>query len=106
MLNAADLGTGVDTIRPVKKVDPQGSLRLSSEFVGNMRKEGTASRPSNVHRRSTSEVVKAGRSLIDEVVLPILTNVSSLYCLFQIVLTDSDSPSKFMTKWMREKSNR
>ncbi|KAF8165346.1 STE STE20 YSK protein kinase [Crassisporium funariophilum] len=76
VLRAADLGTGVDTIRPVKKVDPVGSLRLSSEFVGSMRKEGSISAPSSptTHRRVSSEAAKAGKSMIDEVILPILSN--------------------------------
>jgi serine/threonine-protein kinase 24/25/MST4 len=60
----------------VKKVDGLGSLRLSSEFVGSIRKEASASSPrsSTVHKRTTSEVAKAGRSLVDEVILPILSN--------------------------------
>lgn len=77
VLREADLGTGIDTIRPVKKVDPAGSLRLSSEFVGSMRKEGSVSSPrSPTHKRTSSDLSKAGRSLVDDVVLPILSNVS------------------------------
>ncbi|KAF9057578.1 STE/STE20/YSK protein kinase [Panaeolus papilionaceus] len=75
VLNAADLGSGVDTIRPVKKVDPVGSLRLSSEFVGNVRKEGSVSSPPSspaTHKRSGSEIGRAGQVLVDEVILPIL----------------------------------
>ncbi len=76
-MREADLGTGIDTIRPVKKVDPAGSLRLSSEFVGSMRKEGSVSSPrSPTLKRTSSDFEKAGRSLVDEVVLPILSNVS------------------------------
>ncbi len=33
-LSAADIGNGIDTIRPVKRVDAAGSLRMSAEFVG------------------------------------------------------------------------
>ncbi|KAF9568901.1 STE/STE20/YSK protein kinase [Agrocybe pediades] len=75
VLSPADLGTGVDTIRPVKKVDGAGSLRLSSEFVGSMRKEAGASSPRSptAHSRTLSEMSKAGRSLVDDVVLPILS---------------------------------
>ncbi|KAF8913898.1 Ste20-like serine/threonine kinase [Gymnopilus junonius] len=75
VLSAADLGTGIDTIRPVKKVDGVGSLRLSSEFVGSIRKEASAPSPrsTTVHSRGTSEIAKAGKSLVDEVILPILT---------------------------------
>ncbi|CAA7259762.1 unnamed protein product [Cyclocybe aegerita] len=77
VLREADIGTGIDTIRPVKKVDPVGSLRLSSEFVGSIRKEGSASSsPTSptTHRRASSEIGKAGRSVVDEVILPILEN--------------------------------
>jgi serine/threonine-protein kinase 24/25/MST4 len=91
VVREADMGTGVDTIRPVKKIDTTGSLRLSSEFVGSIRardgREGThtGSVPtsptspmkdkSSAHRRSASETAKAGRSLVDEVVLPTLEKV-------------------------------
>jgi len=84
----ADLGTGVDTIRPVKKIDTTGSLRLSSEYVGSIRARdgrdgnGTGSVPTtptspvkdkaSSHRRAASEAAKAGRSVVDEVVLPAL----------------------------------
>jgi len=81
VLSPADLGTGVDTIRPVKKVDGAGSLRLSSEFVGSIRKEAGASSPRSPsgHNRTLSEMSKAGRSLVDEVVLPILGKVRYPY---------------------------
>jgi serine/threonine-protein kinase 24/25/MST4 len=80
VMREADLGTGVDTIRPVKKVDTVGSLRMSAGFVGSTRRESssgsTPTSPTTSHRRAVSEAAKAGRSLIDEVVLPILQNVS------------------------------
>jgi len=76
VLREADLGTGVDTIRPVKKVDGAGSLRLSSEFVGSIRKDGSiSSRSPTVHKRAASETARAGRSLVEDVVLPILSQV-------------------------------
>lgn len=80
VVGEADLGTGVDTIRPVKKVDTIGSLRLSAEFVGSARREGSTSGPTSpstdtAHRRSASEAVKAGRAIVDEVVIPILEKV-------------------------------
>jgi serine/threonine-protein kinase 24/25/MST4 len=76
-MRAADLGNGIDTIRPIKKVDAAGSLRLSSEFVGNIRREGSTSAPSSptVHKRVVSEVAKAGSAIVDEVVLPIIQKV-------------------------------
>ena len=91
IVREADLGTGVDTIRPVKKIDTTGSLRLSSEYVGNIRARdgrdgnGTGSVPTSPtspvkdkassHRRTASEAAKAGQSLVDEVVLPTLQKV-------------------------------
>ncbi|KAJ7700091.1 STE/STE20/YSK protein kinase [Mycena rosella] len=75
LMREADLGTGVDTIRPVKKVDTIGSLRLSAGYVGSSRREGSGSTPTSpttTHRRAASEAANAGKSLIDEVVLPIL----------------------------------
>ncbi|KAI0081798.1 Pkinase-domain-containing protein [Panus rudis PR-1116 ss-1] len=85
VLAEADLGTGVDTIRPVKKVDTVRSLRLSEEFVGSLRSKdkvdvsgSSPSSPSSPqatkssHKRSVSEVGKAGKVMVDEVLLPIL----------------------------------
>ncbi|KAJ7638813.1 kinase-like domain-containing protein [Roridomyces roridus] len=80
VMREADLGTGVDTIRPVKKVDTVGSLRLSAGYIGSMRREpsGSGSTPTSpttsTHRRAASEAGKAGKHMIDEVVLPILQN--------------------------------
>ncbi|KAI9447951.1 Pkinase-domain-containing protein [Lactarius indigo] len=86
IVREADLGTGVDTIRPVKKIDTTGSLRLSSEYVGSIRaregRDGSGSSSlttsptspvkdkSSAHKRAASEAAKAGRSFVDEVVLP------------------------------------
>ena len=77
ILKEADLGTGVDTIRPVKKVDPVGSLRISADFVGSMRREGSGSTPTSPTSRShaVSEAAKGGKAMVDEVVLPILQKV-------------------------------
>ena len=82
VLREADLGNGLDTIRPMKKVDTVGSLRLSAEFVGSMRRDGNGSVPSSpskssTQRRAASEAVKAGKAVIDEVILPILQSVGS-----------------------------
>jgi serine/threonine-protein kinase 24/25/MST4 len=78
VLSQADLGTGVDTIRPVKKVDTVGSIRLSEGFVGNARRESGASPPvsptkESLKRRAT-ESATAGKSMVDEVILPLLQN--------------------------------
>lgn len=80
VVREADLGSGVDTIRPVKKVDAMGSLRMSAEFVGSARREGSGSVPSSptkdsTNRRVASEAAKAGKSIVDDIVLPILSNV-------------------------------
>ena len=75
-MTPADLGNGVGTIRPVKKVDPVGSLKLSSEFVGSLRKEGSPTSPI-APRRASSETARAGGLMVDEVILPMLNNVRS-----------------------------
>ena len=88
IVREADIGTGVDTIRPVKKIDTTGSLRLSSEFVGSMRaRDGsnsgsTPTSPtspvkdkSSAHKRAASDAAKAARSLVDDVVLPTIQKV-------------------------------
>lgn len=71
VLNEADLGTGIDTIRPVKKVDAAGSLRLSNDFVGSMRKEASNASYGS-HKRAGSEGARAGKAMVEEVVLPVL----------------------------------
>jgi serine/threonine-protein kinase 24/25/MST4 len=85
-LREADIGTGVDTIRPVKKVDTAGSLRLSSEYVGSIRREGERSAPSSpvkeTHKRSVSEQRRAGETVVDDIVLPVLERVIvNFFCL-------------------------
>lgn len=83
VLAEADLGSGVDTIRPVKKVDTVRSLRLSSEYVGSIRSRDAPGRansptppsppsPKSPHRRIASEAVKAGRTIVDDIVLPVI----------------------------------
>jgi len=69
----------MDTVRPVKRVDAAGSLRLSNEFVGSLRaRDGnpllaspTEAKPPP-HQRAASEQARAGRSIVDEVVIPTL----------------------------------
>ena len=68
VLTPAGLGTGVDTIRSVAKVDPVGTLKLSS----------LRSAP----RCASSETARAGGLMVDEVLLPILSNVCSPNSLF------------------------
>jgi serine/threonine-protein kinase 24/25/MST4 len=58
----ADLGTGMDTIRPVTNVDPVGPLLSSLR---------------SAPRCASSETARAGGLMVDEVLLPILNNVCS-----------------------------
>ncbi|KAH0839753.1 kinase-like domain-containing protein [Lanmaoa asiatica] len=83
VMREADLGSGVDTIRPVKKVDTIGSLRLSAEYVGTARsKDDPPQSPTSTSpirerssfRRRASESERAGRAMVDDVVLPVLQN--------------------------------
>lgn len=112
VMREADLGTGVDTIRPVKKVDTVGSLRLSAGYVGSMRREGSGSTPgstptsptSSTHRRAASEAANAGKTLIDEVVLPILQNVR--YHFFPSARSSSYVNRRPEMIWMLARSNR
>ena len=82
LLREADLGSGVDTIRPVKKVDTVGSLRLSNEYVGSQREGSSGSSPTSPvtpkspHKRALSDSMKAGQSIVDDVILPICERVS------------------------------
>ncbi|KAG8218471.1 kinase-like domain-containing protein [Butyriboletus roseoflavus] len=83
VMREADLGSGVDTIRPVKKVDTIGSLRLSAEYVGTARSRDdppqspsstSPTRERSSFRRRVSELERAGRAMVDDVVLPVLQN--------------------------------
>lgn len=88
LMREADLGTGIDTIRPVKKVDTVGSLRLSADFVGSARRDGSTSVPTSPTKTSNkhgpTKLAKAGTSMVEEVVLPILQHVRYLsgICIF------------------------
>lgn len=82
IMREADLGSGVDTIRPVKRVDTASSLRLSAEYVGTRSRETSPAPPttpskdrtSSSFKRRVSDSERAGRSMIDDVVLPVLQN--------------------------------
>lgn len=90
VLVEADLGNGIDTIRPVKKVDTVRSLRLSEEYVGSLKRDrsgsgstsGSApSSPVNSKMgsgRKVSEASKAGVAMVNEVLLPTLDRVCRL----------------------------
>ncbi|KIJ20021.1 hypothetical protein PAXINDRAFT_126405 [Paxillus involutus ATCC 200175] len=83
IMREADLGSGVGTIRPVKKVDTNGSLRLSAEYVGTTRSRDdvplspsstTSIKERSSFKRRGSEEERAGRAIVDDVVLPVLQN--------------------------------
>ncbi|KZV78487.1 Pkinase-domain-containing protein [Exidia glandulosa HHB12029] len=94
VIRTADLGTGMDTVRPVKRLDAAGSLRLSADYMGSARRTGSSGGPTSPTstssesagsaspgklikphpRRSPSEIAKAGTAMIDDVVIPTLQN--------------------------------
>lgn len=80
-LRPGDLGNGIDTIRPVKRVDAAGSLKLSAEYVGAVRESAengvrmNGSVDGKDHRRKASDTARAGRAMIDDVVVPVVQNV-------------------------------
>lgn len=87
----------MNTMRPVKRVDAAGSLRLSHEFVGSVRSRGSDEsgqgsgenvlaesttsinevKPARKRKQSVSESAKAGKALVEEVVVPVLQRVCS-----------------------------
>jgi len=81
-MREADLGNGMDTVRPVKRVDAAGSMRLSNEFLGKRTLSNgeifstspVATTSSAQHKRAASEAGRAGRAILGEIVLPTLQN--------------------------------
>lgn len=89
VVRPSDLGNGSDTLRPFKRVDTAGSLRLSSDYLGNIRQreDGSPVSPSNgtsgsggkdAHKRTESEYRRAGSAMVTEVILPTLQGVRKL----------------------------
>ncbi|KIM25931.1 hypothetical protein M408DRAFT_330921 [Serendipita vermifera MAFF 305830] len=85
VVRPSDLGTGSDTLRPFKKVDAAGSLRLSSDYMGSVRsrENGSPTSPETPetngsgkgsHKRTKSEFSKAGASMVSEVIVPTIQN--------------------------------
>lgn len=113
VMREADLGSGVDTIRPVKKVDTIGSLRLSAEYVGTTRSRDDPPQSSppptsptkerSSFKRRASESERAGLAMVDDVVLPVLQNVSTLVTTPIVLLTISERP--FATTWTLARSS-
>ncbi|KAG9126035.1 hypothetical protein FRC07_005154 [Ceratobasidium sp. 392] len=92
VVREGDVGNGMNTMRPVKRVDAAGSLRLSHEYVGSTRSRGSGdsgegsnesglaesiisnneSKTPAKRKKSVSENAKAGKALIEEVAIPVL----------------------------------
>ena len=92
------------TLRPVRKLSAEGSLRLSADFVGSMRSppqspsalpaegegSGSGSR-GKLRKRSKDEIGNAGRTLVEQVVLPTLQKVGIGSCCGLEPLTNSET---------------
>jgi serine/threonine-protein kinase 24/25/MST4 len=93
IVRASDVGNGSDTLRPFKKVDAAGSLRLSSDYVGSIRGKDDASPTSpgsdtangsgtngsgKSHKRTQSEFSRAGSAMVTEIIVPTIQKVSLL----------------------------
>ncbi|PWN52321.1 Pkinase-domain-containing protein [Violaceomyces palustris] len=89
ILKEGDVATGMDTIRPVKRLDSGGSAKFSNEFIGGLRKANgvsptgsvnsvnasPSSRPSHKSRSSSGSIPeedRAGESLVTDVIIPVL----------------------------------
>ncbi|CAE7233472.1 unnamed protein product [Rhizoctonia solani] len=92
VVREGDVGDGMNTMRPVKHVDAAGSLRLSNEYVGSVRSRSSGdsgdgsgenvltesvmsngdAKADRKRAKSLGESAKAGRALVDEVVVPVL----------------------------------
>lgn len=84
-LREADLGSGVDTICPVR-VNTVNSLQFSYEFI--RFQWGSSSDPSPfssvklklLHQRMLSDCMKAGQLIVDDIILPVCERVSCVLC--------------------------
>ncbi len=96
------------TVRPVKKVDAAGSVRLSNEFIGTgsvrrapdeILRENKLDSPTKA-RAPLSAKAKAGKALVEEVVLGVLDSVCLLqasHCAGQLIF------SPLAAIWMRRR---
>lgn len=96
VLREKDVATGMETLRPVKRLDKNGSARISADFIGSggsyrgenpITSTGTAARESESQDRkkstlkdSTDEGSSKGVGLVRDVLLPVLDRVSRLHC--------------------------
>ena len=118
-----------DTLRPVKRLDAEGSLRLSEDFVGTTRSSGSDEPPvkqlppapldgveaPRKLRRARSKhkhpgpAAVAGAAIVSEVILPTLENVSFLNLFLRVFnrieTGDYVSHRPSETIWMQEKSS-
>lgn len=91
-----DLGNGSDTLRPFKRVDTDGSLRLSADYLGSgslKAKEdevpistasiNSAGSGDAAHKRTKSEHGRAGLAMVSDVIIPTIQNVSFLCIPFK-----------------------
>jgi len=90
ILKAGDIATGMDTIRPVKRLDKGGSARISKDFIGTNGRSHDglgldlgSTRPRHAKKASSGSIEddieedeggsgQAGRALVRDVVLPVL----------------------------------
>lgn len=75
-------------MKPIKKVDKDGSHRLSNEFIGTASVRGSPElkkeAPSPKRNRPVSERGRAGQALVEEVVLGVLDSVSKTQALIPV----------------------
>lgn len=90
VVRPSDLGNGSDTLRPFKKVDAAGSLKLSSDYMGSVRSRENGSPVSpgaaetngsgkGSHQRTKSEYSKAGAAMVSDVIVPTIQNVRIIF---------------------------
>lgn len=102
------------TVRPVKRVDAAGSLRLSADYVGSMRSPPSSDAApltaedkdqkgsGKLRKRSKTELENAGRSLVDQVVLPTLQRVR-LGVVPAISTADTGNNRRYAMIWTLER---
>lgn len=80
VVKPADIGSGLDTIRPVKRFDSVGSNRASAELVAQLRKRDSDGSVRSAHSvdpapsrpkiRTSDTTALIGRALVDDIVCP------------------------------------
>ncbi|KZS91222.1 Pkinase-domain-containing protein, partial [Sistotremastrum niveocremeum HHB9708] len=80
VLRFADLGNGMDTLRPIKQVDAAGSLRLSEEYLGSIRRRhalGNGNGHPNSNGSSGSKRARIGEMIVSSIILPSAIEMSA-----------------------------